>query len=156
MHHGIGHMIGYLPLDIPCPLPWHALDKDQPLPTETYPTPPLLDIPYPLSGHTLTPSASYIWWSSLETCSNLFTWGPTSPPVLTSSDGHRYTHSWQAGGRVILELSCVLCKWAIKVLFLLNGLFTLPDSDSDSDSDYCTMQKFPIDLDSDSDPLTAI
>ena len=28
-------------------------------------------------------------------------------------------------------------------------LFTLPDSDSD----YCTMQKFPIGSDSDSDPL---
>ena len=33
----------------------------------------------------------------------------------------------------------------------LSGLFTLLDSDSDSD--YCTMQKFPIGSDSDSDPL---
>ena len=37
----------------------------------------------------------------------------------------------------------------------LNGLFTLPDPDSDpySDSDSCTMQKFHIGSDPDSDPL---
>ena len=36
-----------------------------------------------------------------------------------------------------------------------NGLFTLagPDSDPYSDSDSCTMQKFHIGSDSDSDPL---
>ena len=36
-----------------------------------------------------------------------------------------------------------------------NGLLTLPDSDSDSDldSDSCTMQKFHIGSDPDSDPL---
>ena len=38
---------------------------------------------------------------------------------------------------------------------VFNGLFTLPDPDSDhySDSDSCTMQKFHIGLDPDSDPL---
>ena len=36
-----------------------------------------------------------------------------------------------------------------------NGLFTLPDPDSDPywDSDSCTMQKFHIGSDPDSDPL---
>ena len=36
-----------------------------------------------------------------------------------------------------------------------NGLLTLPDPDTDpySDSDCCTMQKFHIGSDSDSDPL---
>ena len=36
-----------------------------------------------------------------------------------------------------------------------NGLFTLPDPDLDpySDSDSCTMQRFHIGSDSDSDPL---
>ena len=44
------------------------------------------------------------------------------------------------------------------IVILSNGLFTLPDSDSESDwnSDYCTMQKFPIGLDSDFDPLIEI
>ena len=39
--------------------------------------------------------------------------------------------------------------------FCCNGLFTLPDPDSDpySDSDSCTMQKFHIGSDPDSDPL---
>ena len=39
-----------------------------------------------------------------------------------------------------------------------NGLFTLPDPDLDpySDTDYCTMQKFPIGLDLDSDALIEI
>ena len=36
------------------------------------------------------------------------------------------------------------------------GLFTLPDSDSDSDSDSCTMQKFHIGSDLDSDPLIKV
>ena len=35
-----------------------------------------------------------------------------------------------------------------------NGLITLPDSDSDSDS--CTMQKFHIGSDLDSDPLIEV
>ena len=30
--------------------------------------------------------AGDIWWTRLETCSNLFTWGPTSPRVLKSGD----------------------------------------------------------------------
>ena len=49
------------------------------------------------------PPTTDIWWISLETCSNLFTWGPTPPPpppqpVLTSGDGHQNTYGWQAGG----------------------------------------------------------
>ena len=39
---------------------------------------------------------------------------------------------------------------------MANGLFTLPDSDSDSDSDSCTMQKFHIGSDPDSDPLIEV
>ena len=37
------------------------------------------------------PPVTDIWWLSLETCSNLFTWWPTptqSPLVLTPSGGH--------------------------------------------------------------------
>ena len=76
MHHGISHMVGY-------------------------PRPPLDIRPgiYPSSGHqTWAPTPSHfpplatdIWQSSMETCSNFFTWGPTSPPppVLTTSFGHR-------------------------------------------------------------------
>ena len=33
--------------------------------------------------------ATDIWWSSLKTCSNLFTWGPTPRPPLTFSGGHQ-------------------------------------------------------------------
>ena len=55
-------------------------------------------------GHTVgtypPPPASDIWWSSLETCSILFTSGPIHPPaVLTSSGGHRsgrYASYWNA------------------------------------------------------------
>ena len=69
MHHGIGHMAGVppvyptiLPLGYPTPV----------YPTPVYPTPWDTLLP-----DTLTPSEiSYptdIWWSSLETCSNVFT-----------------------------------------------------------------------------------
>ena len=69
------------------------------------------EIPYPRD--TLLPSwipyppATKIWWWSLETCSNFFTWGPTPSctPVLTSSGGHRsgrYASYWNA---VLLELT---------------------------------------------------
>ena len=49
-----------------------------------------------------------------------------------------------------------LVRFCSVYIITLNGLFTLPGSDSDSDSDYCTMQKFPIGLDSDSDALIEI
>ena len=69
------------------------------------------EIPYPRD--TLLPSwipyppATEIWWWSLETCSNFFTWEPTPSctPVLTSSGGHRggrYASYWNA---VLLELT---------------------------------------------------
>ena len=32
----------------------------------------------------IPPSVSHIWWLRLETCSNLFTLGPSLPPALTS------------------------------------------------------------------------
>ena len=47
--------------------------------------------------HHIPPSG--IWWSSLQICSNLFNWGPTPWPVLTSSDGHQsgqYASYWNA------------------------------------------------------------
>ena len=38
-------------------------------------------------GYPPQPPATVIWWSSLETCSNLFTWGPTPwPPPATGTD----------------------------------------------------------------------
>ena len=50
--------------------------------------------PYPFTYPT-----SDIWWSSLETCSNLFTWGLTSlqSPVLTSTGDHQNMYGWQGG-----------------------------------------------------------
>ena len=76
------------------PLPTQTLDQ------RTYPPPQTLDLgcnsppqTYPLS------LATDILWSSLEICSNLFTWGPTTLPlVLTSSGGHWNTYSWQVDG----------------------------------------------------------
>ena len=54
------------------------------------------------------PPTSEIWWPSLETCSNFFTWGPL--PVLTS--GGRSTHGWQAGGtHPTGMLSCFCCTY---------------------------------------------
>ena len=47
------------------------------------------------------PHVSDIWWSSLEACSNLFTWGP-NPTVLTSSGGH------QSGQVCILLERCLV------------------------------------------------
>ena len=62
MHHGIGHITGYHPS------PGHQA-WDLPL------LPPTLT---PDIRHgDLLPPAIDICWSSLETCSNLFTWGPT-------------------------------------------------------------------------------
>ena len=47
-------------------------------------------------GNLPHPTASDIWWPSLETCSNLFIWGPP-PPVLTSSGGHWNMYGRQVG-----------------------------------------------------------
>ena len=55
----------------------------------------------------------------------------------------------------LLHMNGICCpivkcnKWALNTV-TCNGLFTLADPDSDS----CTMQKFHIGSDSDSDPLT--
>ena len=40
--------------------------------------------------------ASDIWWSSLKTCSNLFTWGPT--PCYWHLVVATKTHKWESGG----------------------------------------------------------
>ena len=58
----------------------------------------------------------------------------------------------------IFAFTFAVCKCTLKSQGSINtnGLFTLPDSDSDSDSDYCTMQKFPIAPNSDSDLLIEI
>ena len=58
----------------------------------------------------------------------------------------------------LIHYLCTTPKWLYIYngrKFFSNGLFTLPesDSDSDSDSDSCTMQKFHIGSDPDSDPL---
>ena len=50
-------------------------------------------------GYPMPPPATDIWWSSLETCLNLFTWGPIPRIVLTSSCGHQsgwYASYWNA------------------------------------------------------------
>ena len=61
----------------------------------------------------------------------------------------------------LLHMNGICCpivkcnKWALNTVTCY-GLFTLADPDSDpySDSDSCTMQKFHIGSDSDSDHLT--
>ena len=51
-----------------------------------------------------------MWWPSLETSSNLFTWGPHSQLVLTPG-GHWSIFGWQAGGtHPISMLSCCQCN----------------------------------------------
>ena len=72
--------------------PWIPDMRPTPSPIPPPRTPWIPDM-----GPTPSPAAD-IWWSSLETCSNLFAWGPTPPPVLISSGGHWNTYSWQAGG----------------------------------------------------------
>ena len=74
LHHGIGHMVVY-------PLTSGLGTYSPPRHKTWVPTPP---------------TATYIWWSSLETCSNVSTCGPTSI-VLTSSGGHWNMHSWEVG-----------------------------------------------------------
>ena len=46
------------------------------------------------------PLATDVWLSSLKTCSNMFTWGPTPRPtlVLTPNGSHWNTYSYQVGG----------------------------------------------------------
>ena len=47
----------------------------------------------------LTLTSTEIWWSSLETCSNLFIWGPTPPLQLSYRIGvYGTAYSWQSGG----------------------------------------------------------
>ena len=60
-------------------------------------------------GHGTYPllPATDIWCLSLETYSNLFTWGP-APLVLTSSNGFWNTYGWQAAARILLECCLVL------------------------------------------------
>ena len=76
------------------------------------------------------PPASDIWWPSLETCSNLFTWGPPLPPVLTSG-GHWSTHGWQAGGWASNEMPSCQVIHSVEQLFthneerLINKLYKL-------------------------------
>ena len=56
---------------------------------------------------------------------------------------------------IVLFEGIVFFKGSTKRDIQSIGLFTLPDPDADpySDSDSCTMQKFQIGSDSDSDPL---
>ena len=63
----------------------------------------------------------------------------------------------QDSSSLIITYNFILLK-AEETAPLCYGLFTLPDLDSDpySDSGYCTMRKFPIGLDLDSDPLIEI
>ena len=57
-----------------------------------------------------TPPAINIWWSSLETCSNWFTWGPTSHQYWHLVVPHRNTYGWQAGDtHPSAMLTCCLC-----------------------------------------------
>ena len=41
------------------------------------------------------PPASDIWWWSLETCSNLFNWGPIPPPVTSGGNWNLSTYGLQ-------------------------------------------------------------
>ena len=95
-------------------LPWYGGVPPPPRPFsprhETWvPTwikrPPTWDMgTYPLP---LLPTSD-IWWSSLETCSNLFTAGPPpTPMVLISGGGHWNKYDWQADYMHLLEYCLV-------------------------------------------------
>ena len=45
----------------------------------------------PDMGPTSPPNATDIWWSSLETCSNLFTYPPLSSVILSTEGGSNVT-----------------------------------------------------------------
>ena len=50
-------------------------------------------------GYPTASPATDVWWSSLETWQNLFSWGPNTPKlVLTPSGGYQNVHGWKAGG----------------------------------------------------------
>ena len=75
--------------------------------------------PHPIlrdMGPRYLPPATDTWWSSLETCSNLFTWGPT-PIVLTPSGGHWNMYSWQACDTHPTEM--LYCWWLVSGSFWL-------------------------------------
>ena len=72
---------------LPPPLKWD-LGTYPPAPAPPNRGPRYLPLPTP---------ATDIWWLSLESCPNLFTWEPTHPLVLTPSGGHWNTDGWQAG-----------------------------------------------------------
>ena len=58
--------------------------------------------PLPMMHWNMGTCTTDIWWSSLDTCSNLFTWGPNTPlppAVVISTGGHWNMYSWQADGR---------------------------------------------------------
>ena len=92
-------MIHWTSLDSPSPSPGTSLTWD--LTVQGYlPQPPPLD----MGPHCTVPPSSDIWWSRLETCSNLFTWRP-QPPVLTSGD-YWTTYGWLKQALLILLESC--------------------------------------------------
>ena len=104
MHYWIGHMVGY-PLSLPRHQTWRP----------TSPSPPPLPAPPLPPRHQiwdLPPSpATDIWWSSLETCSNLFTWGPNP---------QRYWHLVQATKTcpVGKQAVCILLQCCLVMLVL--------------------------------------
>ena len=77
------------------------LPRHQTWPTLPHPRHQTWDLhspPPPTPDMGPLPLATDIWWSSLEACSNLFTWGPSSlpPSVVTFSDGHWNMYGLQA------------------------------------------------------------
>ena len=52
--------------------------------------------------------ATDIWWSSLGTCLNLFTWNPPPAMILTSNGGYWNQPVWLTRGRFAILLDCSL------------------------------------------------
>ena len=68
----------------------------------------MLGVPSPMDIKPVDlPPASNIWWCSLETCSNLFIWGPTTLGV-TSGGGHRNWSTYGSKQAVRILLECFL------------------------------------------------
>ena len=73
------------------------------------------------------PPATDIWWPSLETFSNLFTWG-----LVLTSGSHWSTYSWQAGGTHPTGL--LSCTMFFSVVY--KSRFSLIHSSTDLNSNF--------------------
>ena len=89
-------------------------DPMWPLPMMHWISPYRDGLPVPPYRNPMAPApVSDIWWSGLETCSNLLTWGTSAPPVLTSG-GYRGTYGGRSYWNALLLVICwVFCQYVL-------------------------------------------